>query len=119
MGTVLEAAPPERLVMTFGAPGEQPATGPSRVTFTIEPYEDIVRLTVVHEQLADEAEYEAAAAGWPAVLANLKSLIETGERAAAGALGDARRAAGRRHGAQRPLKCNITFRTTRPGRDRP
>jgi uncharacterized protein YndB with AHSA1/START domain/DNA-binding transcriptional ArsR family regulator len=78
VGTVLEAAPPERLVMTFGAPSGQPATGPSTVTFTIEPYEDIVRLTVVHENLADRAEYEAASAGWPAVLANLKSLIETG-----------------------------------------
>jgi uncharacterized protein YndB with AHSA1/START domain/DNA-binding transcriptional ArsR family regulator len=78
VGTVLEAAPPERLVMTFGAPSGEPATEPSTVTFTIEPYEDIVRLTVVHENLADEAEHEAAAAGWPAVLANLKSLIETG-----------------------------------------
>ena len=78
VGTVLEAAPPERLVMTFGAPVEPPATGPSRVTFTIEPYEDIVRLTVVHDDLVDQAEYEAASAGWPAVLANLKSLIETG-----------------------------------------
>jgi uncharacterized protein YndB with AHSA1/START domain len=78
VGTVLEAAPPERLVMTFGSPGGQPATGPSAVTFTIEPYEDIVRLTVVHENLADQAEYEAASAGWPAVLANLKSLIEIG-----------------------------------------
>ena len=78
VGTVLEAAPPERLVMTFGAPDEPPAPGPSRVTFTIEPYEDIVRLTVVHDHLVDQAEYEAASAGWPAVLANLKSLIETG-----------------------------------------
>jgi uncharacterized protein YndB with AHSA1/START domain/DNA-binding transcriptional ArsR family regulator len=78
VGTVLEAAPPERLVMTFAAPGQPPATEPSRVTFTIEPYEEIVRLTVVHENLADQAEYEAASAGWPAVLANLKSLIETG-----------------------------------------
>lgn len=78
VGTVLEAAPPERLVMTFEAPSEEPAATPSRVTFTIEPHEDIVRLTVVHEDLADEAELEAASAGWPAVLANLKSLIETG-----------------------------------------
>jgi uncharacterized protein YndB with AHSA1/START domain/DNA-binding transcriptional ArsR family regulator len=73
-GTVLEAVPPERLVMTFGTPDAEPGT----VTFTIEPYEDIVRLTVVHENLADQAEYDAASAGWPAVLANLKSLLETG-----------------------------------------
>jgi uncharacterized protein YndB with AHSA1/START domain/DNA-binding transcriptional ArsR family regulator len=78
VGTVLEAVPPERLVMTFAGPNEQRAAGPSRVTFTIEPYEEIVRLTVTHENLADRAEYDAAAAGWPAVVANLKSLIETG-----------------------------------------
>jgi uncharacterized protein YndB with AHSA1/START domain len=75
-GTVLEAVPPERLVMTFGAPD---AAEPSTVTFSIEPYEEIVRLTVVHENLADRAEYDDSAAGWPAVMANLKSLLETGE----------------------------------------
>jgi uncharacterized protein YndB with AHSA1/START domain len=75
---VLEAVPPQRLVMTFAGPTEQPPGGPSRVTFTIEPHEEIVRLTVTHENLADQAEYDAASAGWPAVVANLKSLIETG-----------------------------------------
>jgi uncharacterized protein YndB with AHSA1/START domain/DNA-binding transcriptional ArsR family regulator len=78
VGTVLETDPPKRLVITFGAPGEEPPEGPSRVAFEIEPYGDIVRLTVTHENLADQAEYEAASAGWPAVLANLKSLLETG-----------------------------------------
>jgi hypothetical protein len=33
---------------------------------------------MAHENLADGAEHDAAAAGWPAVVANLKSLIETG-----------------------------------------
>lgn len=78
VGSVLEAVPPERLVITFAGPGEEPADGPSQVTFDIEPHGQIVRLTVTHEKLADQAEYEAASAGWPAVLANLKSLMETG-----------------------------------------
>ena len=50
----------------------------SRVTFEIEQHADIVRLQVTHEDLADEAERAGAAAGWAAVLSNLKSLLETG-----------------------------------------
>ena len=46
--------------------------------FDIEPYGDIVRLTVKHTDLADEAERAGAASGWAAVLSNLKSLLETG-----------------------------------------
>jgi uncharacterized protein YndB with AHSA1/START domain/DNA-binding transcriptional ArsR family regulator len=80
-GTVLVAERPRRLVVTFDAPGE-PAAGsakvPTRVTFEIEPYGEIVRLTVRHEDLPGQAEYEAVSHGWPAVLANLKSLLETG-----------------------------------------
>jgi uncharacterized protein YndB with AHSA1/START domain/DNA-binding transcriptional ArsR family regulator len=78
VGTVLEAEPPNRLVLTFAAPGDDPAGGPSQVTFAVEPHGEIVRLTVIHENLADQAEYDAASAGWSAVLANLKSLLETG-----------------------------------------
>jgi uncharacterized protein YndB with AHSA1/START domain/DNA-binding transcriptional ArsR family regulator len=78
VGTVLEATPPKRLVITFDAPGDEPTGGPSQVTFQIEPYQEIVRLTVTHENLADRDAFEAVSAGWPAVLANLKSLLETG-----------------------------------------
>lgn len=78
VGTVVEGSAPTRLVSTWASPGEERADGPSRVTFDIEPYGEIVRLTVTHENLADEAERDAAAAGWAAVVSNLKSLIETG-----------------------------------------
>jgi uncharacterized protein YndB with AHSA1/START domain/DNA-binding transcriptional ArsR family regulator len=77
-GTVLETLPPERLVLTFPGSDEQRSGTPSRVTFTIEPYQDIVRLTVRHEDIPTEVDREALAAGWPAVMANLKSLLETG-----------------------------------------
>jgi uncharacterized protein YndB with AHSA1/START domain/DNA-binding transcriptional ArsR family regulator len=77
-GTVLESVPPRRLTVTFDAPGEDPPGGPSTVTFDIEPYHEIVRLTVTHQNLADDAALKAISAGWPAVCANLKSLLETG-----------------------------------------
>jgi uncharacterized protein YndB with AHSA1/START domain/DNA-binding transcriptional ArsR family regulator len=78
VGTVIESSPPTRLVTTWAAPGEDPPGGPSRVTFDIEPYGDIVRLTVCHDSLSGDAERDDAAAGWAAVLSNLKSLLETG-----------------------------------------
>jgi uncharacterized protein YndB with AHSA1/START domain len=78
VGTVLEAKPPRRLVVTFAGPGAGTPAGPSRVTFEIEQRDAVVRLTVTHEDLADQADYDASSAGWPAVLANLKSLMETG-----------------------------------------
>ena len=77
-GTVLESDPPTRLVITFGEVG-QPPEDQSVVTFLVEPHDDIVRLTVTHERLADETALGQISHGWPAVLANLKSLLETGE----------------------------------------
>lgn len=77
-GTVIESAPPHRLVITWAAPGEERAGGKSRVSFDIEAAGEVVRLTVTHRDLADEAERDAAAGGWAAVLSNLKTLLETG-----------------------------------------
>ncbi|WP_433040134.1 ArsR/SmtB family transcription factor [Dactylosporangium sp. CS-033363] len=77
-GKVLESSPPTRLVMTFeDSPDED--REPSTVTFLVEPHESIVRLTVTHERLANVDQYQGISAGWPAVLANLKSLLETGD----------------------------------------
>lgn len=78
-GRVIETEPHTRLVITFEEPGEQPPDGPSVVTFLVEPHHDIVRLTVTHENLPNEAMLGGISRGWPAVLANLKSLLETGE----------------------------------------
>jgi len=79
VGRVIEAEPPTRLVITFEETGDEPPGGPSVVTFLVEPHHDIVRLTVTHENLADQAMLNGISYGWPAVLANLKSLLETGE----------------------------------------
>ncbi|MEU5949098.1 metalloregulator ArsR/SmtB family transcription factor [Micromonospora sp. NPDC047465] len=79
VGRVVEAQAPTRLVITFAAPGDEPPGGSSVVTFLVEPHHDIVRLTVTHENLTDQAMHTGISQGWPAVLANLKSLLETGE----------------------------------------
>ena len=50
----------------------------TRVSYAIEPFGAIVRLTVTHENLPDAEQAELAASGWSAVLSNLKSLFETG-----------------------------------------
>ena len=78
VGTVVESEPPTRLVTTWSVPGGGQADNTSRVTFDIEPHGEIVRLTVTHADLADDAERAEAAGGWAAVLSNLKSLVETG-----------------------------------------
>lgn len=74
-GTVLEADPPRRLRFSWVDDGAPETAESERVTFDIEPYGDIVRLTVTHENVDPRA---GAADGWPAVLANLKSFLETG-----------------------------------------
>ena len=78
VGTIITSEPPRRLALTFDGPGEPPAGGPTVVTFDIEPYHEIVRLTVTHENLPGQDALDAISAGWPAVFANLKSLLETG-----------------------------------------
>ncbi|MEV7033424.1 metalloregulator ArsR/SmtB family transcription factor [Streptomyces sp. NPDC093272] len=79
VGTVVESERPTRLVTTWAAPErEGEPHRHSRVTFDIQPHADIVRLTVTHEDLDGEDELRAVSAGWPAVLSNLKSLVETG-----------------------------------------
>jgi len=79
VGTVVESDRPTRLVTTWAAPEDEDQEDKySRVTFDIQPHADIVRLTVTHEDLADEAALSDAASGWSAVLSNLKSFVETG-----------------------------------------
>jgi uncharacterized protein YndB with AHSA1/START domain/DNA-binding transcriptional ArsR family regulator len=78
VGKVLTAEPPNRLAITFeDSPNEE--REPSVVTFLVEPHQDIVRLTVTHENLANLDMFNGISNGWPAVLSNLKSLLETGD----------------------------------------
>ena len=80
-GKVVEVAPPSRLVMTWAnaSQASDPAAH-SRVTFEIEPYEAMVKLTVTHDELeAGSGMAKGIAKGWPIVLSSMKSLLETGE----------------------------------------
>lgn len=78
VGTVVESSPPNRLVTTWGLADDSNQGVPSQVTFEIEPFGDIVRLTVTHENIASADDLDAAAHGWAAVLSNLKTRLETG-----------------------------------------
>ncbi len=79
-GENLEVDPPRRLVQSFNALWSEAveAEGASRVTWEIEQVEDSCRLTVVHEELREDANAELYG-GWPMILSGLKTLLETGE----------------------------------------
>jgi uncharacterized protein YndB with AHSA1/START domain/DNA-binding transcriptional ArsR family regulator len=92
---VLESDPPRRLSytwhtltdaladsldMTDEARARVAAEKRSKVTFDIEPLGDVVKLTVVHDGFeAGSLMASMVSAGWPSVLSNLKTLLETGE----------------------------------------
>ncbi|BBX08905.1 ArsR/SmtB family transcription factor [Mycolicibacterium aichiense] len=78
-GTVLEVDPPRRLVFGFGEPSDDPTAEETVVTFDIEPFRDIVKLTVTHTNFQSPADRESVGQGWPTVFANLKTLLETGD----------------------------------------
>jgi uncharacterized protein YndB with AHSA1/START domain/DNA-binding transcriptional ArsR family regulator len=51
----------------------------SKVTFTIEPRGEMVKLTVVHDDFdPDSTVLQMISEGWPELLASLKTLLETG-----------------------------------------
>ena len=81
VGKVVEVEPPKRLVMTWAAPMD--AANPSahsRVTFELEPVDEMVRLTVTHDELVPGSDMEKAiSGGWPRVLSSLKTFLETGK----------------------------------------
>lgn len=86
---VLAVAEPHRLSHTFHPLHEAfQAESPSRVTFTLEADSGVVRLTVRHDGFPpDSGVYRACSDGWPMILSNLKTLLETGEPLPACAFG--------------------------------
>jgi uncharacterized protein YndB with AHSA1/START domain len=80
-GEVLEIDPPRRLVIRWRNEWstELKAEGPSRCTIELEPSGGAVKLTITHEMERPDSKFiHAVSGGWPKVLSNLKSLLETG-----------------------------------------
>lgn len=80
-GKVIECNPPRRLIYSWARPTEfDDELKHSRVIFDIEPQSAaVVRLTVTHEGLERDPQMLAGVSGgWPQILSNLKSLLETG-----------------------------------------
>ena len=81
-GEILEADPPKKLVIKWMNEfrPELAAEGPARCTFLLESEGAATKLTVVHEMDKPQSlVIEAVSGGWPKILSNLKSLLETGE----------------------------------------
>jgi uncharacterized protein YndB with AHSA1/START domain/DNA-binding transcriptional ArsR family regulator len=80
-GTVIEADPPKRLVVTWHVLYDPALSSElSRVTYLIEKRGEVCKLTVAHD--VSEAPLTAESVGkdgWQLVLSGLKTLLETGE----------------------------------------
>jgi uncharacterized protein YndB with AHSA1/START domain len=83
-GEILECDPPNRIVIKWRnewSP-EIKAEGYSQCTMLIEQIDGAVKLTVMHAIGRDGSKFiEAVSGGWPKILSNLKSLLETGATA--------------------------------------
>jgi uncharacterized protein YndB with AHSA1/START domain len=73
-GEVIACEPPRRLSYTWQTASEADAPI-STVTFELHPMGGSVRLTVIHEPLADD---DMARQGWAAIMSSLKSYLEAG-----------------------------------------
>lgn len=80
-GEIVEATRPRRLVIrwTHQNKPELRAEGASLCTMEIEPSAGAVKLSITHTVERDPSKLiEAVSGGWPKVISNLKSLLETG-----------------------------------------
>ncbi|MGA9659268.1 MAG: SRPBCC family protein [Asticcacaulis sp.] len=80
-GEVLEIEPPHRLVLSWRSEHmpDAKAEGYSRFTAEIEAAGNATKLTITHEIDVENSKLIAGvSAGWPRILSNLKSLLETG-----------------------------------------
>ena len=81
-GEIVEFDRPRRIVLKWKheRQPELSAEGYARCSMELEPQDGAVRLTISHTiERADSKLIEAVSGGWPRILSNLKSLLETGQ----------------------------------------
>lgn len=81
-GELVEFEPPRRMAIKWRNEfrPELAAEGWSHCRFELEPEGEAVRLTVTHSAPVEKSKLvEAVSGGWPKILSNLKSLLETGQ----------------------------------------
>ena len=79
-GEIVEADPPRRLVIRWqNQKPELKVEGDSLCTMELEPSGMAVKLSITHTIEREPSKLlEAVSGGWPKVISNLKSLLETG-----------------------------------------
>lgn len=81
-GEILEVDAPRRLSIRWRSQfkPEYVVEGDTRCTMELEGAEGAVKLTITHSiDRADSQIIKGVSGGWPRILSNLKSLLETGE----------------------------------------
>jgi uncharacterized protein YndB with AHSA1/START domain len=80
-GKIVESEPPRRLVIRWQNQmrPELKAEGESLCTMELEPIGTAVKLSITHTIEREPSKFiEAVSGGWPKIISNLKSLLETG-----------------------------------------
>ena len=80
-GEIIEADPPRRLVIRWHHQNrpELKAEGESQCTIALEPFGSAVKLAITHTIEREASKLiEAVSGGWPKIISNLKSLLESG-----------------------------------------
>jgi uncharacterized protein YndB with AHSA1/START domain len=86
-GEIAEIDPPRRLVLRWRheLSPELKAEGVAECTIELQPAGGAVKLSILHTMArAQSGLIDKVSGGWPRVVSNLKSLLETGEIALAG-----------------------------------
>ena len=81
-GKIIECTKPNRLSYSWHFPRNPETKGeaPSVVAFELETVGEATRLTITHDQFEDGSKtFPMISQGWPVVLSNLKTLLETGQ----------------------------------------